>query len=112
MDKFSSLIKRLEEAIKEVKQEPDRRSVRTGFLEEILAAMRAQMPRLVTEADFISADSNGCIPVWEEVQEKDGSIVEIGYTVIRKGALRRVSYARFWTKRPSMKQRESTPWPD
>ena len=110
MDNFSSLIKRLEIAIKEVEQAPERRSLRVGFLEEILSAMQLQIPRLVTEADFANADSNGCIPVWEEVKERDGPIVEIGYTVIRKGALRRVSYNRYWTKRPSMKQREVAPW--
>ena len=77
---------------------------------DLIEFLKEQIPRIVTEKDFDKADANGYIPVWCEVLEKDGTIVELGYTTIRKEAFNRVSFNRFWTSCPSEEQRKVTSW--
>ena len=80
-------------------------------VKELEALLKAYEPRLVTESDFENADANGFIPAWCEVKERDGSIVEFGYTAVSKAAfLRRPGINRFWTSRPTDAQREAEEW--
>lgn len=80
------------------------------IIEDAIELIKAQEAHIVTESDFNDADDNGYIPAWCEVLERDGTIVELGYTTIRREALNRVSFNRFWTSRPTDPQREAIPW--
>lgn len=80
------------------------------IIEDAIELIKAQEAHIVTESDFNDADDNGYIPAWCEVRERDGTIVELGYTTIRKEALNRVSFDRFWTSRPTYAQMEATAW--
>ena len=70
--------------------------------------LKAQEPRLITEADFENADEYGFIPVWCEVigNTKDY------WNCITIGALETAKEdgCRYWTSKPSLKQMEETPW--
>lgn len=80
------------------------------IIEDAIELIKAQEAHIVTESDFNDADDNGYIPAWCEVLERDGTIVELGYTTIRREALNRVSFNRFWTSRPTDTQREAVKW--
>lgn len=70
--------------------------------------LKAQEPRLVTEADFENADEYGFIPAWYE-----GLINKEGWwNCIPKEALETAKEdgCRYWTAKPSLKQMEETPW--
>lgn len=77
-------------------------------VEDAIAMLKAQEPRLVTEADFENADEYGFIPVWCEVigNTKDY------WNCITIGALETAKEdgCRYWTSKPSLKQMEDTPW--
>jgi hypothetical protein len=78
-------------------------------LDTIEDALKAQEPRLVTEADFENADPYGYLPVW--VEDKDDS--EIICDCITKYAITEPDedyHYRFWTSRPDEKRRAETPW--
>lgn len=80
-----------------------------GLFADALALLKAQEPRLVTEADFENADAYGYLPVW--VEEKDDS--EIVCDCITKAALEDMDsgyHYRYWTSIPTQEQREATPW--
>lgn len=72
--------------------------------------LKAQEPRIVTEADFKNADEAGFIPAWCE--EKDTA--EVYCECISIGALEdaKFGHMRWWTSRPTDEQMEATPWPD
>ena len=79
-----------------------------GVLEDALALLKAQEPRLVTESDFNGADEYGYIPVWTE--EKDGDMY---WECIPKVAITDpdgIEVLRYWTSRPDQATREATPW--
>lgn len=84
--------------------------VEVSLLRDALALLKAQEPHLVTESDFRYADIHGCIPVWIEHKERDGSIFEFGYSVLSKKSLNRIHGIRTWTSRPTDEQREAIPW--
>ena len=76
---------------------------------DALALLKAQEPRLVTEADFENADEYGYLPVW--VEDKDDS--EIICDCITKTAITDPDedyHYRFWTSRPTDEQREAVKW--
>ena len=78
-------------------------------LKDALALLKAQEPRLVTEADFENADPYGYLPVW--VEDKDDS--EIICDCITKHAITDPDedyHYRYWTSRPDEKRRAETPW--
>ena len=80
-----------------------------GLHRDALALLKAQEPRLVTEADFDGADECGYLPVW--VEDKDDS--EIICDCITKRAITAPDedyHYRYWTSRPTEEQREATPW--
>lgn len=73
-----------------------------------IEALKVQEPRLVTESDFDGADEYGYIPVWTE--EKDGDMY---WECIPKVAITDpdgIEVLRYWTSRPTDKQREAIPW--
>ena len=72
--------------------------------------LKAQEPRIVTEADFKNADEAGYIPAWCEEKDTD----EVYCECILIGALEdaKLGHMRWWTSRPTDEQREATPWPD
>ena len=73
-----------------------------------IALLKAQEPRLVTEADFENADPYGYLPVW--VEDKDDS--EIICDCITKHAITDPDedyHYRYWTSRPTDEQREAIP---
>ena len=73
-------------------------------LDMAIEALKAQEPRLVTEADFDGADEYGYLPVW--VEDKDDS--EIVCDCITKTAITNPdddNHYRFWTSRPTDEQR-------
>ena len=76
--------------------------------EDTLALLKAQEPRLVTEADFENADEAGYIPAWYE--EKDTG--EVYCECISIGALEdaKFGHVRWWTFRPTEEQREKVKW--
>lgn len=82
-----------------------------GFTErlyDVLALLKVQEPRLVTELDFDGVDEYGYIPVWTE--EKDGDMY---WECIPKVAITDpdgIGVLRYWTSRPTNEQREETPW--
>lgn len=71
-----------------------------------LSLLKAQEPRLLTEADFVNADHYGYIPAWAE--EKNGDqfwkIVRVASLGLEKKRL------RYWTARPTDAQREAVKW--
>ncbi len=74
----------------------------------VIALLKAQEPRLVTESDFDGADEYGYLPVWTE--EKDGDMY---CECIPKVAITDpdgIEVLRYWTSRPTDAQREATPW--
>lgn len=75
---------------------------------DILVLLKAQEPRIVTEADFENADEGGFIPTWCE--EKDTG--EVYCECIPIGALEDAKFGRvrWWTFRPTDEQREATLW--
>ena len=77
-------------------------------LEMAIEALKAQEPRIVTEADFENADEAGFIPAWCE--EKDTG--EVYCECIPIGALEdaKFGHVRWWTSRPSDEVRRTTPW--
>ena len=77
-------------------------------LKGVLALLKAQEPRLVTEADFENADEAGYIPAWYE--EKDTG--EVYCECISIGALEdaKFGHVRWWTFRPTDEQREAVKW--
>lgn len=78
------------------------------MFDDVLALLKAQEPRLVTESDFDGADEYGYIPVWTE--EKDGDMY---YECIPKVAITDpdgIEVLRYWTSRPTDEQREAIPW--
>ena len=80
-----------------------------ALLEDALALLKAQEPRLVTEADFENADPYGYLPVW--VEDKDDN--EIICDCITKYAITEPDedyHYRYWTFHPTDAQREATPW--
>lgn len=81
---------------------------RSTLARDALALLKAQEPRIVTEADFKNADEAGFIPAWCE--EKDTG--EVYCECISIGALEdaKFGHVRFWTFRPTDEQREATPW--
>lgn len=91
----------------------DENGVETGdceinLLKDAIALLKAQEPRLVTEADFKNADEYGFIPAWYEgLVNKEG-----WWNCIPKEALETAKEdgCRYWTSKPSLKQMEETPW--
>lgn len=78
------------------------------MFDDVLALLKAQEPRLVTESDFNSADEYGYIPVWTE--EKDGDMY---WECIPKAAITDpdgIEVLRYWTTRPDQATMEATPW--
>lgn len=77
-------------------------------VKEIIALLKAQEPRLITEADFENADEYGFIPAWYEgLVNKEG-----WWNCIPKEAFETAKEdgCRYWTAKPSLKQMEETPW--
>lgn len=76
-------------------------------VESIVAMLKAQEPRLITEADFENADEYGFIPVWCEETNKN-----CYWNCIPRSALEtaKEDRCRYWTAKPSLKQMEETPW--
>lgn len=80
-----------------------------ALLADALSLLKAQEPRLVTEADFDGADEYGYLPVW--VEDKDDS--EIICDCITKTAITDQDedyHYRFWTSRPTEAEREAVKW--
>ena len=76
--------------------------------QDALALLKAQEPRLITEADFENADEYGFIPAWYEgLVNKEG-----WWNCIPKEALETAKEdgCRYWTSKPSLKQMEEMPW--
>jgi hypothetical protein len=71
----------------------------------VVAALKAQEPRLVTIDDFKGADEYGWLPAWCE-QQTDGAVY---CECILADALKEKGI-RYWTSRPTDEQREATPW--
>lgn len=76
-------------------------------VDDIIALLKAQEPRLITEADFENADEYGFIPVWCEETNKN-----CYWNCIPRSALEtaKEDRCRYWTAKPSLKQMEETPW--
>lgn len=72
---------------------------------DTIALLKAYEPRLVTEADFATADECGYITAWCEAS--NGLFAEC----ITIRALQETDF-RYWTSRPTAEQMEATPWPD
>ena len=77
-------------------------------VEEIIALLKDQEPRLVTEADFENADAYGYLPVW--VEYKDGEIVCDCITITAITNPDVTCDYRFWTSKPSDEQRKAVKW--
>ena len=75
------------------------------ILNDAIALLKAQEPRLVTKADFDNADPYGYIPAWCE--EKIGG--ECYCECILIGALKEKDL-RYWTHNPTLKQMEAVKW--
>lgn len=77
-------------------------------VDDIIALLKAQEPRLVTEADFENADEYGFIPTWYEGLVNK----ECWWNCITKEELETAKEdgCRYWTSKPSLKQMEETPW--
>jgi len=76
---------------------------------DALALLKAQEPRLVTEADFKNADPYGYLPVWVE-DKYDNEII---CDCITKYAITEPDedyHYRYWTSRPTDEQRENVKW--
>lgn len=78
---------------------------------DILALLKAQTPRLLTEDDFQREDTDrgGAIPCWKEpkspTRREGWAVIVYGKWLADKGT------ARYWTGKPSEKQkREATLW--
>ena len=71
--------------------------------------LKAQEPRLITEADFENADPYGYLSVW--VEDKDDN--EIICDCITKYAITEPDedyHYRYWTSRPTDEQRKAVKW--
>lgn len=77
-----------------------------NLMSDALSLLKAQEPRLLTEADFVNADHYGYMPAWAE--EKNGDqfwkIVRVASLGLEKKRL------RYWTSRPTDEQREAVKW--
>lgn len=83
-------------------------SCMTKMMRDALALLKAQAPRIVTDADFKNADEAGFIPAWCE--EKDTG--DVYCECISIGALEDAKFGRvrWWTSRPTDEQREAVKW--
>lgn len=80
-----------------------------NVIDDIIALLKAQEPRLITEADFDNADSYGFLPAW--VEDKDDT--EIICDCIKRTAITEPDedyHYRYWTSKPRDTQRSETPW--
>ena len=75
-------------------------------------------PRLITKADFIdnpNVDQDGCLPAWVEYR-RDGDWAEYWeddpdyWGIVRDDKNLEAEGYRCWTSKPSLEQREATPW--
>lgn len=99
-------VETLEDAIVLLKE--DERAIKHQS-DHLDALLKAQEPRIVTEADFNNADPYGYLPVW--VEDKDDN--EIICDCITKHAITEPDedyHYRYWTSRPTDAQREAVPW--
>ena len=108
-----ALLKVQENEIEELRQEIEgHKDNLQETLDEMMRyadELKAQEPRLVTEADFENADPYGYLPVW--VAEKDDN--EIICECITKHAITEPDedyHYRYWTSRPTDEQREAVKW--
>lgn len=82
--------------------------------QDVLELLVEPKPRLITEADFHSAnaDDGGAIPCWKEPRIPQR---RSGWTAVVYGKWLEDSItwgaARYWTSRPTKEQMEATPWP-
>lgn len=79
-------------------------------LDEAVQLLRIEAPRLLIVSDFNAedADNGGAIPCWKEAKSPTR---RSGWAVICYGKwLADQGVARYWTGKPSDKQREATPW--
>lgn len=73
------------------------------MMRDALALLNAQVPRLVVKADFENADAYGYLPVWCEMPD------DLYCECIKVDALDEEG-CRYWTARPTDKQREAVKW--
>lgn len=85
-------------------------------IEDALALLKKQEPRLITKADFTDnpmIDDDGNLPAWVEFNhEKYGEFFEEdadGWGCVNINKVGK-DMARYWTAKPSLKQMEATPW--
>ncbi len=72
-------------------------------LKGVLALLKAQEARPVTEKDFENADAYGYIPAWCETKD------DLYCECIVVGALEEEG-CRYWTSKPTKEQREAVKW--
>ena len=82
-------------------------------IDDALALLKTQEPRLVTYNDFHSGREDGgeAIPCWKEARSKTR---RSGWAVIVYGKMladRETGVARYWTARPTEEQMREEPWP-
>lgn len=75
-----------------------------GTVEDVIALLKTQEPRLVTIEDFGDADEFGWLPAWCE--EYTGAVY---CECILVDALKEKGI-RHWTRRPTDEQREAIAW--
>lgn len=84
--------------------------------EEIHRMQKAQEPHIVTIADYKdnpNVDKGGNLAVWRESRRFNGiAYYEDGWIVLNRDWAEwfNSEVIRFWTSRPTDKQREATPW--
>ena len=82
--------------------------------DDALELLKAQQPRLMTPDDFDNnpmVDENGKLPAWVEYKRYNGVLRPAdGWGTINRNWVDGYIDRRFWTSRPTDKQREETPW--
>lgn len=73
-------------------------------IREALVLLKEQGPRLVVKEDFVNADRWGYLPVY--VEDRDGT----GYWDCITDAALGDTVSRFWTAKPTDKQRKAVKW--
>lgn len=76
------------------------------LIDDTLALLKAQEPRLVVKEDFVNADRWGYLPVY--VEDRDGQMYWDCITDVVLGG----TVSRFWTAKPTDEQREAVKWDD